>query len=385
MSGELHLAALNASTPPARLWELFEGRPSLGRLLAQNPSSPVDLLERLASNADPEVVELVVLNPNTPTSLLLTLGQRFPRQLLKNPIFPLMLLESPNLYAEMPEQTLAGLLALEGVPEHFLEWALSHKSDFVRLAVAHNRAANSAALQRLAQDKELSIRRAVSVHPNTSPEVLAQLSQDKAQEIRQLIARNVRTPPAALAMLLGDNLPEVRRHALHNLQTPPQMLSCLRRAGASTDLMRLYGASDPTLSAEELAYLAAGGPRARELAARHPKVPLSLLLSLAEDPHPEVRRAVAQNPNTPQASLCALAKDLDHDVRWFVAQNPNTPREVLWLLAKEERICWEIATNPKTEPALLEHLATTENAFIRQCLLRNPHTPKHVLRTLIPS
>jgi hypothetical protein len=382
MSGELHLAALNASTPPSRLRELFEGRPSLGRLLAQNPSSPVDLLELLASHADPEVVELVVLNPNTPALLLLTLGQRFPRQLLKNPMFPLMLLESPNLYAEMPEQTLAGLLALEGVPEHFLEWALSHKSDFVRLAVAHNRAAAPAALERLALDKEPSIRRAVSVHPNTPSGVLQQLAQDKAQEIRQLIARNVRTPPSSLAILLGDNLPEVRRHALHNPQTPLRMLTCLQRAGASADLMRLYGTPDPTLQEQELAYLATGGPKAKELAARHPAVSLSLLSSLARDSHSEVRRAVAQNLKTSQEILCALAKDLDHDVRWFVAQNPNTPKEVLWLLAKEERICWELATNPKTDPALLEHLAATENSFIQQCLTRNPNTPKQTLRAL---
>jgi hypothetical protein len=382
MSGELHIAALNATTPPQRLRELFEQRPSLGRLLAQNPASPSDLLEKLVEHPDPEVHELVVLNPNTPAALLFSLGQRFPKQLMKNPMFPLLLLESPNLYAEMPEQTLAGLLAQDGTPEPLLEWASGHKSDFIRLAVAHNQAASGGLLRRLSFDREPSIRRAVSAHPKTPLEVLARLSNDASQEIRQLIARNPRTPPYALAILLGDTSPEVRKYTLHNASTPSLMIQSMQRAGASDDFMRLYGPPDLAISEDALLYLSRGGPKARELAARHPNVTEALLSLLGKDDSPEVRRAVAQHPRASAALLAKLASDPDHDVRWFVARNPGTSQDTLRRLSSEERIAWSVASNPQTPPEFLRELSSHRGEFLRECLRQNPNTPEDVRQKL---
>ena len=77
-------------------------------------TSPERLRELAEQNV--KLARIVASNPNTPRETLLELGTEFPEELLKNPVFDLLLLENPNLLAQMPESTLKSLVKLEIMP-----------------------------------------------------------------------------------------------------------------------------------------------------------------------------------------------------------------------------------------------------------------------------
>ncbi|BAZ11016.1 hypothetical protein NIES4071_28400 [Calothrix sp. NIES-4071] len=67
------------------------------RELAQNSETPSSVLRELASSSDVEIRASVAKNPNTATDVLMELGADFPKELLENPIFSLLLLFCKNL------------------------------------------------------------------------------------------------------------------------------------------------------------------------------------------------------------------------------------------------------------------------------------------------
>jgi len=113
--------ALSLDTSPERLTELALKSLSLGRLVARNYGAPPEVLKQLSQEPDEEIQKALVNNPNTPTNILLKLGQTYPAELFANPVFDLLLLENPNLFSEMPYTTIASLLRL---PEFANTWAL---------------------------------------------------------------------------------------------------------------------------------------------------------------------------------------------------------------------------------------------------------------------
>lgn len=93
--------AADENTSPEQLRMLVAQSIEILRLVANNPSADPELLRELASNAFAKILEGVASNPNTPTDVLFDLGQRFPGQLLNNPVFSLLMLENPNLLEQM--------------------------------------------------------------------------------------------------------------------------------------------------------------------------------------------------------------------------------------------------------------------------------------------
>ena len=85
-----------------------------------------DRLRELATSNDDTIRKAVTSNPNTPTDILWQLGAEFPEQLLTNPLFDLLLLENPNLFGDMPRETLISLLDCRILPESFFELALNN-------------------------------------------------------------------------------------------------------------------------------------------------------------------------------------------------------------------------------------------------------------------
>jgi hypothetical protein len=78
---------MDENTPSERLQELAQ-------LVATNPAAPPELLEKLSESQDTIILQSVTANPNTPTEVLWKLGEKFPGELLTNPIFSLLLLEN---------------------------------------------------------------------------------------------------------------------------------------------------------------------------------------------------------------------------------------------------------------------------------------------------
>jgi len=58
-------------------------------------------------------------------------------------------------------------------------------------------------------------------------------------------------------------------------------------------------------------------------------VPVEILTVLAYDPNPEVRHSVAMKNKLPLALMLLLADDEDETVRRRIVHNRNTPTEVL--------------------------------------------------------
>ena len=97
----LQLEATNEKTSCDRLYELTRVSTELAQLVAQNPGAPAELLEELANRIDVTIRKNVAANPNTPTETLLCLANEFPREVLSNPVFPLLLLEDLNILAHV--------------------------------------------------------------------------------------------------------------------------------------------------------------------------------------------------------------------------------------------------------------------------------------------
>jgi uncharacterized protein YjbI with pentapeptide repeats len=89
-------------------------------------TSPERLYEIYSNYTEPEISSALVSNPNTPPDVLLKLGKDFPRELLANPVFDLMLLENRNLLADMPGETLISLLRLPEIEKSYVTFALNH-------------------------------------------------------------------------------------------------------------------------------------------------------------------------------------------------------------------------------------------------------------------
>lgn len=64
--------------------------------LAASPDTSPEQLRELAAISSKSISFRVAANPNTPIDVLWKLGTKFPKQLLENPVLPLLLLENPN-------------------------------------------------------------------------------------------------------------------------------------------------------------------------------------------------------------------------------------------------------------------------------------------------
>jgi hypothetical protein len=109
--------ATDANTSLEQLTKLAKQSLKILKLIAKNPNADPELLRKLASGAYEKIRESVAGNPNTPTDVILDLGANFPKQMLNNPVFPLLMLENSNLAKEMPWQTRNKLYGYKTCPE----------------------------------------------------------------------------------------------------------------------------------------------------------------------------------------------------------------------------------------------------------------------------
>lgn len=169
--------AASESTSCDRLRELALASTDLARLVSKNPSAPPELLQELSASSDQSTRENVATNPNTPTEVLLNLGAEFPKQLLDNPVFSLLLLENLNLVDEMPLNTLRSILKQEQVPVYFLEQAADKQDLEVQLAIVMNAKTprEGLAKAKLLHSQYPQVVEAVQLHVNAYPHLRCEL------------------------------------------------------------------------------------------------------------------------------------------------------------------------------------------------------------------
>ncbi len=353
----LQQEAANEKTMGDRLTEFAKISTELAQLIAKNPSTPPELLRKLANSKDATTRQNVAANPNTPSELLLNLGAEFPEQLLDNPIFSLLLLENPNLVNEMPIATLISILNLEKVPVFLLEQAV-------------NRGGSNDTLSPVLDEvfgfdlDDVRVGMALAMNAQTPREILEKLLQNHGVQIAEAAQLHVNW-----AREMDKGWHQVATEGIQTIALAPQDTKYLEKL-ANMGLI-------PEFVIEQLARH--GDRNIRCWVATNPNTPVNLLKQLVQDDnHGLVRARVATNPNTPVNLLEQLAQD-DNDglVRERVALNPNTPVNLLKQLAQdnEGHIRARVALNPNTPVNLLEQLAQDNEGFVRRAVVQNPNTP----------
>jgi 3-methyladenine DNA glycosylase AlkC len=428
LSLELQQEAANEKTTGDRLRKLSQINTNLAQLVAQNPGAPAELLEKLATRIDVTTRQNVAANPNTPTEVLLRLANEFPREVLSNPVFPLLFLENLNILNRISQletlwkivldaQTSTEILSMlvhheniwlaEAARLHVnLAGEMTHRWDEAareaigtadwRETLGTVNIANSNlsvldkngfipdfAIAQLARHQHWMIRCLIADKISTPVQFLEQLARDEDSRVRESVARNPNTPVQFLEQLAQDQNSCVRACVAQNSKISVKFLEQLAK-----DLhrdVRLNVAQNPNAPLKLLEQLVQDTDYCvRKLVAKNPNAPLKLLEHLVQDKDYSVRKLVAQNPNAPVKLLQQLAKDRDSDVRDFVAANPNTPVKLLELLARDKNkfLRGYVAKNPSAPLRLLEQLAQDKEGYVRQRVASNPKTSVKLLEQL---
>jgi hypothetical protein len=232
---------------------------SLHRALIQEASCLDTAQERLRllSEHPAKVVRCTVAKtPNAPAALLIFLAGEFPREVLDNPAFALVLIEHPDFFDRVPAQfwlhpQLPSRQIALGAIHHRQEirtliaqrkylpfpvkktllcqpgtwWYASQSLSFLqRLSLYYSReSALRAAVAptmprywfpRLLKDPTWEVRLAALRHPYITPSQLQALASDPDYHVRMAVAQHQVTPQGALEKLKRDERPEVRNAVL---------------------------------------------------------------------------------------------------------------------------------------------------------------------------
>lgn len=435
---------MDEKTPPQFVNTSLVNNLEQARIAAEDVSTDPELLQELAHSQDKATRKAVAANPNTPADALLKLGAEFPTQLVENPVFSLLLLENPNLVAEIPLPTLRSILKLDNVPQIILEQAV-HKADVeVQLALANNIQTSKKVLERLTQSRDAQVAESARLHVNFAGE-LTDGYEEKAREVIQenmsLPYRDERNTLNALAVLaqicpiphyiieywVKNSVYEGLCSTLANsLATSPNILkqlACHQNSRIRYDVARnCHIPTDVLLQLINDCQAVPGLGSVRSGLAGNPNTPSDILESIVKENYSISREKVAQNPNTSLSFIKELINDTDtrtaqiatrtfkekqceYDVDFLsdkntshfilekfiekqplvVAEHPNALPEWLSELSKSphEKIRKAVAQNHNTPTNILEQLADDDSWSVRWKIALNPNTPiKTILKNL---
>jgi hypothetical protein len=399
------------TTSVSRLKELAEIDINLARIVAKNSMTSSELLQQLASSSDKFVLEAVTSNPNTPPEVLLELGKRFTKKFIENPCLPLMLLENPNLFKQLPLKTINKILSNENAPDFLLKWASNQDNPDVLFALLKNTHIYGEILAdvvnfyfsikgngiRYSEYKKNhnynDVLLALVNHPETpaeSLEKLANLSDDIgkgaklhinlrgeitdewdkiATEVIQDWSFSQDVDFDGLVLLVLEEVPKYLTAKLFGLDIANYLVS---QANTSADYLEIIF-SEYSNNHHIIHHLA-----------QHPNTPPQILEKLAEFEEVTIRAAVAENPNLGERSLLALLEDKSSDVRNAAIKNPSISMAVIdeleWRKNHQQREA--IAQNPSVPLSVLKFLVEDENCNVRTMLAKNPTIPVNLLSTL---
>jgi hypothetical protein len=330
------MLAQNLNTPFEMLADLVATTADLLTLkhVANNRSTPLEVLRELANHPEAAVREQVAKNPAIPVDLLMPLlyDRRINvrRAAVSNPNLPLKTLLA---YAEETEYQAAAAANPSLPVERLLE--LAKDSDGtqwdLRKAIAKNPSATADVLRALNYwDGEATL---VRRRAEMTPELIAYIYapdgpgdvaylQDKLRQGWDYQAIGQRARLHVLGGKALDTGDAPRRARLAWLLTTGTSIAQLR----ALTMLEAGPVDDLVSSPEEAAALPLGGfPAHPALAAVNAQTPPELLREMADHEDPAVRAGVALNPNTPGDVLAALSGDPDEMVRRVRAWNPADP------------------------------------------------------------
>lgn len=280
--------------------------------LAQNLNTPVDVLIRLAKDQDWRVRTGIAENPNTPVETLV------------------QLIEDADNSVRMK------VAANSNLPSDLLVSLAKSKDDLLRYGVARNQNTPTDVLVKLANNEDRSVLSSVAQNPNTPEHVLAKLAKSKYFDVRVEVAKNPNAPKDALFQLIR-----------------------YKDEVMSNDVILSFVVAHPNASKDVLAIA---------------------LTALARDQAVRSRFLAAGNIDTPREILAQLINDVEPDVRDYACVNlrftssDQSIESLFSLMKKKIGLRVWVAKQPSALPELLSRLAEDQNEIVRQIVAINLNT-----------
>lgn len=375
--------------------------------IAQNESTPGEVLVAHAASARPHIHIAVAGNPSAPEIALRMLGMDMSvytrRAVAGNPSTPVDLLleltEDENILVRraVAENRKSGLLSY--IPHGIVGTLARDPSPDVRSALACNPETHPHALRMLAQDPNPNVRACVAssfgkaeghLEDERLPEMFARMEHDLAPLVRKAFASNPLAASDALERLSRDDDEKVRAEVARNASTPAAALKTL--ASDPRASVRKNAALNPSTPVDSLRLLAGDTVGEVRLAvALNAQTPGDALMALSEDDEPGVRRFLAMSyihckaePAAFEAVLRKLARDEDERVRESAIRNSAMPRrEVAELAAKGNPIARGEMAARCIDPDRLRKYASDSHPYVRECVAHNFLTPPDELMRLL--
>jgi hypothetical protein len=402
--------AKDPNTSPARLLALWEEdieiSTSLRQAIAEHPSLPYSLLKQILAHQTTHHWETSFLfhlgkNPGAPLELLYQVWAQDPEGFLLNPVVPLLLLEQPNFWQKLPDDTLASLLTLPSLGAEILAIASERDHRGVLMSLARHPNTTStildavlmkhhneeeiyaAALQHpaLPQDKieihlgysNPSYRRAVAKNPSLDP-----LLQSLLKRIPELLEIDSSHKHFALCSLqeliaLARCGEAMRKYVVTHPETPGLLLATLALEKENL-IYQQIAQRDPSLE-EQLKTVQYSITDALLLANRlvvHPNLPEELIAFYANDYSSAIRASVAKAQTLSLSLQRKLCQDPAVNVRAALAESPHLTTEIVEALSfdKDRNVRATIAKHPKTNPEILNRLAGDRRVEVAMAVLR---------------
>ncbi len=407
--------AKNPNTSPERLSQLGLLEIEVARAVAKNINTPSETLKTLSSSKDDTTRKYVAGNPNTPLEVFSKLAMQFPKEVLNNPLLPILLMSDANFLEQFPSASLKNMLKRPEMPVEFIEWAAQNADWKVCEGILQNEKATLSALHSLEQRFSDQVTK-IQTHLAFSNSIVAPVWTTQALIEDVLAKRATYSLPDGRLRQIGWFSRDENSKAILPLltyakceiasdpNTPIATLQTLARD--MYDDVQICVASNPNTPIEVLQELTLASDTVRLSLAKNRSAPIQLLQVLANDSSPDVRRAVTENPISPielRASILDGVGVKDHiensiktliafalspflRSRWVAAGNPKTPSEILHLLATDTNSDTRrlVANNNATAPDTLKLLvAPSEDNHIRTCAVTNPNIPIEILQQMI--
>jgi hypothetical protein len=347
---------------------------------AKDPAASPEELQKLSTHKDVHVRRAVAENPNTPPTTLSLLGAEFPREFLENSALPLVLLENPNLFEQIPRDTIERLLNKRELPSKLLEDFAKNEDYHVRARVARHPSTPPSSLAELAKSRSHHILRDLAENPNTPTESLSELAEYPDHLLQNRVRTNPNTSPETQWRLFSGALSWSM-----DASTVSAEWASLRQLASSSKKFEHQG-----LSTEQRDMLLKGGQLARHFAISDLDCPVEVLRSVALDPRgtyttKETISLLLLHPKCTLELQQEIAELPEEHKRAALASHPQLSASLFWLLSqdKSDHVVACAARNPSAPLDCLEALRKNPNALIRAAVAQHPKASDEMLRSLM--
>jgi hypothetical protein len=368
--------------------------------IANNVSTPIDILVKLSASKDYNVRCMVAKNPSTPEDILSKLARDNNENVISAVAQNLSINERiANILLEVNDlSALTSLAANPRIPIKVLEHLLKDSYEVFGYEISKN--------------------------PNTPLKILSKLAyayKENGDSYSSFVAENSAAPTDLLSKLAADfisgdkneNSSPLKLSLAANSNTPVKVLEAIIKDPDDSAWLLASNPNTPVEYLKKIASQTGKDSTLKIIAALNPTMPKSLLVTLSKDKNESVRESVAANPSTPKEILSELAKDKSELVRIGVAKNELASLEldqllatdkkdfvrfelaqkksvgisVLELLAKDkyEQVRRQVALNPQVTVDILLQLSTDPDKYVRDNVASNPLTPERILRNFAGS